>query len=325
MPPSHFAVYTANSDVDGYFAHSLAEKLASEYNAKSESDKGAGPTELTTVSFESFLEVDFVRKMKELERQHGGSFLLHRGTHVLLRDGKYLGTVDALKALAVKEFKMPDLEHFGNPIVLNRRSREDYQQCVLAAGRPIVFLDFADGAKKNRNAEASSSSAVPVPVYGRIVIELFTDRCPMACENFLKLCTGELGATEEAKLHYVGCPVHRVVPGGWIQCGDIVGGTGKNSLAAIGENGRLADENFTFDFSNPLGGMVGWSTSEPHSIGSQFFITLGKCGWMNGEFEGFGRVIQGYTVLKTIETCAANNQRPARPIIIGDAGKIEFK
>ena len=38
----------------------------------------------------------------------------------------------------------------------------------------------------------------------------------------IKLCTGECGANEHAKLHYVGCPIHRVVSGGWMQCGDIV-------------------------------------------------------------------------------------------------------
>jgi len=307
---TRFEIYGSNGDVETYLAESLVEKIAKE--------RGTEENAITIEAFQSFLEVDFVRKMKELERQYGGGFLLHKGTHVILRDGAYFGSYDQLKVAAVKEYKLEDMEHFGNTIVVNRRSREEYQSCVLAAGRPTVFLDFADGSKKK-------SGDAPPPVYGRIVIELFTDRAPLACENFIKLCTGELGATEEAKLHYVGCPIHRVVPGGWIQCGDIVSGTGKASLAALGENGRLADETFTCDFSEPLGGIVGYSTSEPHSAGSQFFITLGKCAWMNGEFEGFGRVIQGYPVLKAIESAQLQNQRPAQPIVVADSGKVEFK
>ena len=307
---TRFEVYGSNGDTETYFAESLVEKIAKERSTED--------NPITLDAFQSFLEVDFIRKMKELERQYGGGFLLHKGTHVILRDGAYFGSYDELKKAAVTEYKLEDMEHFGNTIVVNRRSREEYQACVLAAGRPTVYLDFADGTKKR-------DPAVPVPVYGRVVIELFTDRAPLACENFTKLCTGELGATDEAKLHYVGCPIHRVVPGGWLQCGDIVSGTGKSSLAAIGENGRLHDETFTCDFSEPLGGIVGYSTSEPHSVGSQFFITLGKCDWMNGEFEGFGRVIQGFPVLKAIEAAQLNNQRPVQPIVVSEAGKQEFK
>lgn len=311
--PTRFEVYGSNGDTDTYLAESLAQKISK--------DCGTADDEITVI-FEAFLEVDFVRKLKDLERQYGGSMLLHKATHVIIRDGVYLGTFGALKALAVSEYKIEDMEHFGNTIVVNRRSREEFQACVLAVGRPCVYIDFVDGSKSKRNPDQEGT---PTPVYGRLIVELFTDRAPLACENFIKLCTGEAGATEEAKLHYVGCPVHRVVPGGWIQCGDIVAGTGKSSLSAIGDNGRLADETLTCDFSEPLGGIVGYSTSEPHSIGSQFFITLGKCDWMNGCFEGFGRVIQGYSTLKAIETAPLLNQRPAQSIVVAEAGKVVFK
>jgi cyclophilin family peptidyl-prolyl cis-trans isomerase len=49
--------------------------------------------------------------------------------------------------------------------------------------------------------------------------------CPIACSNFIKLCTGEMGKLGDTKLHYLNCPIHRLVPGGWLQCGDIVDGT----------------------------------------------------------------------------------------------------
>lgn len=311
-----FEIYGASTDVDTYLAESLAQKLSKDTN-----DRTNGETVIEVV-FSSYLEIDYVRKMKELERQYGGALLTHKATHVVLRDGKYVGTVEKLKEIAVREFHVDDIEHFGNTIVLNRQSREDYQAAIFKSGRPTVFLDFADGYKGKRGEE---ESLAPPPQYGRIVIELFSDRVPLACENFTKLCTGELGATDEAKLHYVACPIHRVVPGGWIQCGDIVTGTGASSLAAIGENGRLAEESFTCDFSDPLGGIVGYSTSEPHTIGSQFFITLGACQWMNGQFEGIGRVVQGFPVLRRIESAELANQRPVRPVIVVDCGKQEFK
>lgn len=46
----------------------------------------------------------------------------------------------------------------------------------------------------------------------RIVFELFTDRCPITCENFRALCTGEKGVSSTGTvLHYKGSRFHRAV------------------------------------------------------------------------------------------------------------------
>ena len=170
-------------------------------------------------------------------------------------------------------------------------------------------------------------------VLGKIVIELFDDICPIACDNFLKLCSGEKGEVivdestgVTAKLHYEGNPVHRVVKGGWIQCGDVVDGSGLNSFAAVEETGKFRDESFSVDFGAEMGGIVGYSTKAPHSNGSLFFITLGSCDWMNNKSVGFGRVVQGFTVLKEIEVAQMKNERPTSPsILITSCGEMRMK
>lgn len=73
----------------------------------------------------------------------------------------------------------------------------------------------------------------------RVIIELFSDKCPRAAENFRKLCTGEAGeaTTEDGRtfaLHYQHSVVHRVQRDGWIQGGDIVSGRGCDSHSALG-------------------------------------------------------------------------------------------
>ena len=52
----------------------------------------------------------------------------------------------------------------------------------------------------------------------RVVFELYEDIAPLAVENFLALCRGDRGVDKGSgvKLHYKGCPVHRVVKG--LQC-----------------------------------------------------------------------------------------------------------
>jgi len=69
---------------------------------------------------------------------------------------------------------------------------------------------------------------------GRVVIELRTDVAPRTCENFRALCTGEKGASFKSgkRLHFKGCPFHRIIPGFMCQGGDFTrqNGTGGESI-----------------------------------------------------------------------------------------------
>lgn len=116
------------------------------------------------------------------------------------------------------------------------------------------------------------------------------------------------------------CPIHRLVQDGWLQCGDIVDGSGANSVSAMGTK-YIEDESYSVKFDDEFGGIIGYVSSSPHSNGSQFFITLGPCNWMNNKFVGFGRVLQGYDALKRINKAICKNQRPTPSIVIGGCGK----
>ena len=67
--------------------------------------------------------------------------------------------------------------------------------------------------------------------------------CTQARANFKALCTGEKGVSETAgvTLSYTNILIHRVVPGGWIQGGDIV-----DELGSGGElfYGAIFDGNY---------------------------------------------------------------------------------
>lgn len=71
----------------------------------------------------------------------------------------------------------------------------------------------------------------------RIVIELWPDVAPLACENFLALVTGAKGTSGSSgkRLHYEGCPFHRIVPGFVAQCGDISFGNGTGGESIWGK------------------------------------------------------------------------------------------
>ena len=142
----------------------------------------------------------------------------------------------------------------------------------------------------------------------RVVMELYTDRCPVTCENFRALCTGERGVSKSGtKLHYKGSRFHRafdvddlgpekinesgdgtgrffeVWKGFLVQGGDIVRGDGTGGESIYGDE-PFDDENFDHKFSTPgLLAMAGTmpmrdkiseeQVHRPNRNTSQFFIT----------------------------------------------------
>ncbi|OBZ76806.1 Peptidyl-prolyl cis-trans isomerase cyp5 [Grifola frondosa] len=79
---------------------------------------------------------------------------------------------------------------------------------------------------------------------GRLVFALDTSPgLAKTTANFAALCTGERGACKNApnkKLHYLGCPIHRIVKGFIAQGGDITRGDGSGGESIYG--GKFNDE-----------------------------------------------------------------------------------
>ena len=304
-----FKIIGASHDPNVYYCKHLAERIM---NLNSDNSSNV------TIDFAIYLEIEYLPQLQKIKTICGGGAYGHKALHIVVRDGIYIGDIKAFIELAKYEYGIEDAD-IANDIAFNRYSREETLNILSANGRKTVFLDFAADAKKKKGTKDQSDE--DIPKYGKVVIELFTDVCPIACENFQKLCTGEAGVSENGtQLNFIGSPIHRIVQGGWIQGGDIVDGTGSNSLAAIGTNNKVRDESFSVDFGCPSGGIVGMSTSSPHSNGSQFFITLGPADWMNGKFVGVGRVIQGFDVLKKIEAAPSVNQKPSQMIYVETCG-----
>ena len=187
----------------------------------------------------------------------------------------------------------------------------------------IVFsMEYCEISQYHTAKESFISNYCCCTVYVHHSSCRYDDVCPEACANFLKLCTGENRITPSGTpLFYRNCPIHRLVSGGWLQCGDIVDGTGQYSMSAGGEDVFIRDESFAVDFSLPEGGIVGYSSSGPHANGSQFFITFGPCEWMQNSFVGFGRVVVGNSILRLLEREPTSNQKPNKNIIITGCGE----
>lgn len=56
--------------------------------------------------------------------------------------------------------------------------------------------------------------------YTPLLMQLYKQLCPVTCNNFVALCTGEKGVSPSGvKLSYINSLFHRIVKGGWIQGG----------------------------------------------------------------------------------------------------------
>ena len=142
----------------------------------------------------------------------------------------------------------------------------------------------------------------------RVEFELFSKKCPMATENFAKLCSGEAvlpyQAPSEAiadpgfkdqyapQLHYQGTMLHRVIPDFLIQGGDVVNRDGTGNISVFGPSFDAPAELGVVPFDRV--GLLGTATSTPHTNGSQFFILTAPSGkHLDGTCICFGRVSKG--------------------------------
>lgn len=123
---------------------------------------------------------------------------------------------------------------------------------------------------------------------GDIVCELAVDKAPLSVTNFIQLAKGGF---------YNGLTFHRVVPNFVVQGGDPTasgsGGPGYTIPSEIGlkhEKGALAWARLP-DQVNP----------QKRSSGSQFYITLEKVPYLDGEYSVFGKTISGADIVQKIK------------------------
>ena len=118
---------------------------------------------------------------------------------------------------------------------------------------------------------------------GYIKFKLYTEEAPITTENFIKLVSRKF---------YDGLTFHRYVEGFVIQGGDPWG----NGMGG-------SEEKIKLEAVLPHGdaGAVAMARSmDPDSASSQFYITLDKADFLDGQYAVFGRVIEGMDVVMAL-------------------------
>lgn len=133
-----------------------------------------------------------------------------------------------------------------------------------------------------------------------IKAELYPEIAPNTVNNFISLVS---------KGYYDGVIFHRVISGFMIQGGDPDGtGMGGPGYSIAGEFSHNGFEN---NLKHEPGVLSMARTMMPNSAGSQFFIMHQTSPHLDGEYAGFGKVIEGMeNVNKIAETKTGFQDRP---------------
>jgi len=146
-------------------------------------------------------------------------------------------------------------------------------------------------ASKKETIMANKNPIVTIEMENGDVIkaELYPEIAPNTVNNFLSLIK---------KGYYDGVIFHRVIPGFMIQGGDPEGtGMGGPGYSIRGE---FTHNGFTNDLKHTPGVLSMARTMVPDSAGSQFFIMHETSPHLDGEYAGFGKVIEGMDVVDRI-------------------------
>lgn len=156
---------------------------------------------------------------------------------------------------------------------------------------------------------------------GKMKFELFTKDAPLTVANFKALIEGNmiyLKNENQIKLSYKNSTIHRIIPGFVVQGGDFTHGNGYGGHSIYGDN--FMDEKFIH--KHQTRGMLSMANRGQNTNSSQFFITLGNHGHLDGRHVVFGKLYDGWDVLNKIESCGSQGGKVSDIVRIEDCGVV---
>ncbi len=142
---------------------------------------------------------------------------------------------------------------------------------------------------------------------GDLVLEFWPDVAPNTVANFKKLAKSGF---------YDGTAFHRIIANFMAQGGDpLTKDLSKEAMWGTGDPGYKI--NAEFNNRKHERGVVSMArSSDPDSAGSQFFLMLGTAPHLDGQYTGFGKVLQGEDTLAKIAATPVTmspNGEPSKP------------
>lgn len=176
---------------------------------------------------------------------------------------------------------------------------KEYLKYILSAVVVIVIIGLIvliNNSISSNNGEeeylvGKHIVEIDIKDYGKIKVELDADTAPITVTNFINLVNDKF---------YDGITFHRIIDGFMIQGGDPTGtgysGSGKTIKGEFSSNGVKND-------ISHVRGVISMARSDDvNSASSQFFIVHEDSTFLDGNYAGFGKVLEGMEVIDKIAT-----------------------
>lgn len=150
-------------------------------------------------------------------------------------------------------------------------------------------------------------ATINIKDYGTVIAELYPEQAPNTVNNFIEL---------SEKGFYNNLTFHRVIDNFVIQGGDPSGdGTGGPGYSIKGE---FASNGFNDNTISHTDGVLSMARSmDNDSAGSQFFIVTGDAKYLDGQYAGFGKVVEGMDIVEQIEKLETDtSDKPTKDVVI---------
>ena len=138
---------------------------------------------------------------------------------------------------------------------------------------------------------------ITVKSFGTMTAELYPEMAPLTVANFVKLAKENF---------FEGLIFHRVIKGFMLQGGGYNAEMEQKETAAI--RGEFRANGFAQNTLKHTKGVLSMArTSDPNSASSQFFIMHQPAPHLDGQYAGFGKVIEGEDIIDKIASVPTGN------------------
>ncbi len=185
---------------------------------------------------------------------------------------------------------------------MNRRTLLLAALAVVAVAAVSAYFLMQTGGLGVGGSNQVNRIAVMETSKGTMEFVLYEDKAPKTTGNFITLAE---------KGFYDNTIFHRIVHDFVIQGGDPTG-------TGMGGPGYTIDDEFNTGLNHDEKGMLSMAnTGQPHSSGSQFFVTLGPQSFLNGGYSVFGKLIKGVDILDAIGSVETDQyERPLQNVTL---------
>jgi peptidyl-prolyl cis-trans isomerase B (cyclophilin B) len=196
----------------------------------------------------------------------------------------------------VQKISAVDADEQGRP-----KTRQVIKAIAIRDTPPPPIVPFSNDTP----AELAMYTAVLETTKGEIALDFLPAIAPEHVRNFLQLAAAGV---------YDGTPFHRVVKGFVIQ-----GGALSFRNEPLTPQQQKLVRNLQPEFSetpNATGTLSMARGDDPASASTSFFICVGACRALDGQYTVFGRVAAGMEVVEAIESMAVDGETPKERVMV---------